>query len=64
MQRNTFYSQIVRGHGAQELRPAFKLKKQGLGTAAETLTEQCLDKATENPPTPQKVGSSAPGHFQ
>lgn len=39
-------------------------KKHGLGTAAETLTEQSPDKATENPLTPQKVGSSVPGLLQ
>lgn len=63
-QRNTFYSQMGRGHGAQEFRPAFKQKKRGLGTAAETLTEQSPDKATRNPLTPQKVGSSGPGLLQ
>ena len=63
-QRNMFYSQTLRGHGAQELRPAFKLKKCGLGTAAETLTEQSPDKARENPLALQKVGSSGPGLLQ
>lgn len=45
-QRNTFYSQMVGGHGAQELRPTFMYRKRGLGTAAET---HGPDNATEKP---------------